>query len=121
MLTLKDTLRSKGTMFMGIPSVGRTETVILAALSRGEQYGLEIAETVRELTKGKIVLPIGGLYTTLHRLEKKGLVRGRWGETSEARRGARRRYYTISGLGERTLKEGRDLARALAFAVEGAR
>jgi DNA-binding PadR family transcriptional regulator len=106
---------------MVVPSVGRVEMVILAALSRhGSLYGLQIIETIRQDTNGAVELSLGGLYTTLHRMERKGLIRGRWGESAVIRRGARRRYYSINGLGERALTESAEV-RASKFVLEGAR
>jgi DNA-binding PadR family transcriptional regulator len=55
---------------------------------------------------------LGGLYTTLNRMEEKRLVVGRWGEESEAREGARRRYYSLTADGARVLSEAQSLMRA---------
>lgn len=80
--------------------LSQVEMVILSALVSKEQYGLEIIETVKKITDGELLLSLGGLYTTLHRMERKNLVCGRWGESTEVRRGARRRYYSMTGVGE---------------------
>ncbi len=92
---------------MDVPDLSRVEMLILSALSWHEQYGLEIVDSVKQITDGRQTLSLGGLYTTLHRMEKKGLVEARWGDTTEVRHGARRRYYTIAGLGELALVESR--------------
>lgn len=89
---------------MPLPSIGNTELIILTALAGPhELYGLQVVQRVRELTGGKVKLSLGGLYTTLHRMERKRIITGRWGETTPDREGARRRYYRITGLGERVL------------------
>jgi len=44
---------------------------------------------------------VGALYTTLERLEKKGLVKSEWGEPTAERGGRRKRYYQISASGHR--------------------
>jgi DNA-binding PadR family transcriptional regulator len=76
---------------------------ILATLVRKERYGLEIVRTVRDLGQA---ISLAGLYTTLVRLERDGLVTSRWGDESiDVRRGARRRYYAITGLGEKALSQ----------------
>ena len=93
-----------------LPSIGRTELLILAALAgSSELYGTEVVQRVRELTDGKANLSLGGLYTTLHRMQRKGIISGRWGETTTDREGARRRYYRITGLGERVLAGDREI------------
>jgi DNA-binding PadR family transcriptional regulator len=105
---------------MKTPGLSRVELLILSSLSAREEYGLAIVERVKELTDGSVTLPLGGLYTTLHRMERKGLVRGRWGESNHTRKGARRRYYRVTGLGERALSEStRLLRKALRPAIEG--
>jgi PadR family transcriptional regulator, regulatory protein PadR len=83
------------------------ETLILAALETQELYGLSIIERIKETTGQS--LSLGGLYTTLHRMEQKGLVTSRWGESTEVRQGARRRYYQITALGQQALAETREL------------
>lgn len=91
-----------------LPRLTRVEMMLLAALmakESKEQYGLEIVETVKKITQGRQSISLGGLYTTLNRMESKGLVVARWGDSTEVRQGARRRYYKITGLGERALAE----------------
>jgi len=92
-----------------LPDLSRLEMTILAALVSKERYGLEIVETIKKATQGREVLSLGGLYTTLHRMEQKRLVVATWGESSEVRQGARRRYYRITALGESALAESRDV------------
>jgi PadR family transcriptional regulator, regulatory protein PadR len=87
--------------------LSNVEMLILAALETRELYGLSIIETVKEATGQS--LSLGGLYTTLHRMEQKGLVTSRWGESTEIRQGARRRYYQITGLGQQALTETRQV------------
>lgn len=99
---------------MKIPSINRTETLILMALSSKERYGLEIIEKVEEISDAKVKLSLGGLYTTLHRMEEKGLLKSRWGESTEIRQENRRKYYKPSGLGARALRETTQMFRAIA-------
>jgi DNA-binding PadR family transcriptional regulator len=76
---------------------------VLATLVAKERYGLEIRNAVQELGQS---ISLAGLYSTLGRLEKRGLVTSHWGdEKVDVRQGARRRYYTITGVGEKMLKE----------------
>ena len=85
----------------GNPRISTTEMLILSAmLQRGEQYGLEIVRTIKDISEGRRNVSFGGLYVQLQRMEQKGLVESRWGEESvETRRGARRRYYKLTALG----------------------
>jgi DNA-binding PadR family transcriptional regulator len=88
---------------MTIPTISSLEIHILAALGGQEYYGLQIVDRVKAITDKSISL--GSLYTTLHRMEKKGLVKARWGDTNEDRAGARRRYYEVTALGHKALTE----------------
>jgi len=95
-------------------SLSVLEEVLLYVLRGRERYGLEILTIVNEAHEGKRVITIGSLYPTLHRLERKGFVRARWGqERPEERGGARRRYYKITGLGERALREKEHMCASL--------
>lgn len=89
--------------------LSQLELLILSAVGPSERYGLEIVRTLQNLTNAQHLLSLGSLYTTLHRMERKGLVSARWGETTEVRQGARRRYYRITGLGHRALTETKEL------------
>jgi len=93
----------------------RVELAILAALTSKERYGLEIIRTLDKMGQG---LSLAGLYTSLARMEKQGLVKSRWGEEEvEARQGARRRYYEITGLGQKSFDQTKSiLTRVLRFA-----
>ena len=82
------------------------EAKIMTALVFKEKYGLEIIDSIEKDTGKSISL--GGLYTTLHRLEKKGYLKSRWGEATAERGGNRRRYYKLTGTGEKVLREVRD-------------
>ena len=80
------------------------EEDILTLLVGRELYGLAILEASRTAGGGARGLRPGSLYTALAKLEHKGLVRGWWGdERPKERGGARRRYYTATGLGAEVL------------------
>jgi len=103
-----------------VPDLTRTEHILLAALATSERYGRNIVDAVREATG--VSISFGTLYTTLHRMERKRVVESRWGETTDEREGARRRYYKATGLGMRALAQERDLLqRAWRMAPFGAR
>jgi PadR family transcriptional regulator len=56
----------------------QNEILILAALRGSELFGREVMQEVESMTEGRYKLALGGLYTTLHRMEKKGFISGRW-------------------------------------------
>jgi DNA-binding PadR family transcriptional regulator len=78
------------------------EALILAILRDGEKYGRELRSEYEGKAGRK--MPLGSLYTTLARMEEKGLVRSRVGEATTRRGGNRRSYYQVSAIGQRALK-----------------
>ena len=75
--------------------------LVLSILERGESYGYALIQEVRERSGGELAWTDGMLYPVLHRLEREGLIKARWGK-SEA--GRRRKYYTLSRAGGTALK-----------------
>jgi len=103
-------------------STGEFEQLILLAVMRlGDQaYGVEIrrlieAETGREISAGAV-------YTALNRLEQRGFVRSRVGETAPERSGQRRRYYRVQPEGaaalHRTFRDVSRMAQPVLSALE---
>lgn len=74
--------------------------LVLAILSEGESYGYAIIKRVDDLSGGELRWTDGMLYPVLHRLERNGHVKARWG-TSET--GRRRKYYRITDQGSEEL------------------
>ena len=74
---------------------------LLTLLQGKELYGLEIVEKIN--FNRPVQLTYGSVYPALKRLLQKKLVRDRWGDDSSV--GARRKYYRLTALGVRKLKE----------------
>ncbi len=79
--------------------MGEFEQVVLLAILRlGENaYGVAIGAEITECT-GREPAP-GALYTTLERLEDKGLVSSRLGDPSPQRGGRAKRYFAVNANG----------------------
>lgn len=75
------------------------QAIILSILINGEKYGREIRNEYEERTHRK--MPLGSLYTTLSRMEGYGFVKSRMGESAHERGGNRRKYFEITGAGQR--------------------
>ena len=75
---------------------GHTETIILARLMGGDNYGYEINKSIRQKTGDKYELKEATLYTAFRRLEEAGCIASYWGDEQT---GARRRYYSITDGG----------------------
>jgi DNA-binding PadR family transcriptional regulator len=86
------------------PRLGEFEILILAALIRlGDgAYGVSVRREVQART-GRSV-SIGAVYTTLGRLERKGLVRSRVGAPTSERGGRAKKYFRANVAGRAALK-----------------
>jgi PadR family transcriptional regulator PadR len=95
-----------------------TRTAILQVLMKGESYGLEIIDRVRDSSCGKIRLLQGRVYPVLRELEADGLLRSFDGEPRADRNGRPRRYYELTAEGRRVATgDARALAGLLAPAL----
>jgi len=90
---------------MPIATLGALELTILLAVARlkGEAYGLAIRRDLAARTGRDY--SVGALYTTLQRLEDKGLLTSRHSEPLPVRGGRSRRHFTLTGAGARALRE----------------
>ena len=75
---------------------------ILLALLEGERHGYAIMQSVERITDGAVAMGPGTLYGALKRLLEAGLVEEA-GERSDG--DERRRYYRLSALGRRAVRE----------------
>ena len=80
-------------------SLGEFEQIVLLAVLRlkAEAYGASIRAEIAERTGREPTS--GALYTTLDRLEKKGLLKSRIGESTPQRGGRAKRYYHLTASG----------------------
>jgi DNA-binding PadR family transcriptional regulator len=77
-----------------------TRPIILAILSRGEDYGYSIIQKVKGISGGSLKWTDGMLYPVLQRMEIDDLVSSQWKLTGGPRP---RRYYRITDKGRKEL------------------
>jgi DNA-binding PadR family transcriptional regulator len=84
--------------------LSRSEEVVLLSIWKlqGKAYGVTIQEQVSSFTDREWTL--GTIYSPLHRLEKKGLVKTIKGEPTAARGGRSKIYYEVTQDGKRALQ-----------------
>ncbi len=87
-------------------NLGEFEQLILAALMilGADAYGMTIHERVEKLAAGLRSVSLGSVYTTLDRLEQKGYVKSWFSDPTPERGGRSKRYFEVTGSGERALK-----------------
>lgn len=79
------------------------QVVMLAILRLGEKaYGMAIRKEIKDVA-GRPA-SIGAVYTTMERLEDKGLLSSMVGESTEERAGRAKKYFRITASGEVALK-----------------
>ena len=83
---------------------GTAEFLVLAQLESGPSHGYEIALAIERRSQGTLSFNAASLYPVLYRLERRGLISGRWVEKGGQRR---RRYYQLTAAGRRALEEQR--------------
>ena len=90
---------------MSTASLGALELVVLLEVARlkDEANGLAIRRDLAARTGRDY--SVGALYTTLQRLEDKGLLTSRHSQPLPVRGGRSRRHFTLTGAGARALRE----------------
>ncbi len=66
---------------------GTLDLLILRTLALGPQHGWAISERLQQISRDVVRIQQGSLYPALHRLERCGWIKAKWG-TSEEQFGA---------------------------------
>ncbi|KYG73121.1 PadR family transcriptional regulator [Roseivirga echinicomitans] len=85
--------------------------LLLVGILDKEAYAFKIAEEFESQTSRAV--SIGAVHSTLNRLTEKGFLESEMGESTAERGGRRKRIYTITASGQRTLQDSRDFKIAL--------
>jgi DNA-binding PadR family transcriptional regulator len=90
---------------MAAPTLGTLELAVLLAVTRlgDEAYGLLVRRDLAARTGRDY--SVGAVYTTLQRLEDKGLVTSHATAPLPVRGGRSRRHFTLTGAGARALRD----------------
>jgi PadR family transcriptional regulator PadR len=81
---------------------GTLDMLILYTLTLDSLHGYAIAQHIEKLSDSVLQVEQGSLYPALERLQRKGWLTSKWGQTPTGRRA---RYYTITASGRRQLGE----------------
>ena len=81
------------------------EPLILALLSKGENYGYAIIQEVKSRSDNDLQWTDGMLYPVLHRMERKRWIKSHW---TESETGRKRKYYSITEGGRKARKKHRE-------------
>jgi PadR family transcriptional regulator PadR len=83
---------------------GNAEVLLLSLLDERERHGYELAKLIERRSDGALKFHVASLYPTLYRLERRGLIQGRWIEKSGQRR---KRFYRLTAAGQKMLASQR--------------
>jgi PadR family transcriptional regulator PadR len=93
---------------------GTLDLLILKAVALGPQHGWAISQRLHQISSATLQIRQGSLYPALHRLERRGWIKSRWG-TSENNR--RAKYYELTRTGRARLEAQTSAWRKLTAAV----
>ena len=91
--------------------LGEFEEIVLLTVGvlHGNAYGVTIKQEIEQRLDREVT--IGALQVTLRRLESKGLLKSKQGDSTESRRGRPKLYCEVTAYGKKALdytKETRD-------------
>jgi PadR family transcriptional regulator, regulatory protein PadR len=81
---------------------GTLDMLILKAISLEQLHGYGVLLRINQISGGALEIPQGSLYPALYRLEHQGLTASEWGKSENNRRA---KYYTLTAIGRRRLRE----------------
>jgi PadR family transcriptional regulator len=98
---------------LGLPQ-GTLDVLILKILGLEAQHGWAISERLRQISSAALNIQQGSLYPALHRLERRGWIKARWGTSDNNRRA---KYYELTRKGRIQLEAEAAMWRKLAAVV----
>lgn len=81
---------------------GTLDLLILKAVALEPLHGWAIAERLHQISSTTLLVRQGSLYPALHRLERRGWIKARWGTSDNNRRA---KYYDLTRLGRTQLQK----------------
>jgi transcriptional regulator len=93
---------------------GTLDLLILKTVALDAQHGWAIAERLRQISSASLHIKQGSLYPALHRLERRGWIKARWGTSDNNRRA---KYYELTKKGRARLDAETSAWRRLTAAI----
>jgi len=93
---------------------GTLDLLILKTIKLQPLHGGAISERIQQISKEVLQVQQGSLYPALHRLERRGWIKARWGASENNRRA---KYYELTRAGRKQLEAEQDSWRKLTTAV----
>ena len=93
---------------------GTLDLLILKALALEPQHGWAVSERLQQISSDAVQVQQGSLYPALHRLERRGRIRAKWGVSANGRRA---KFYELTAAGRKELQQDTDAWKKLSVAV----
>ena len=93
---------------------GTLDLLILKTLALEPRHGWAIAERLHQISSAALDIRQGSLYPALHRLERRGWIKAKWGASDNNRRA---KYYELTRKGRAQLETEIAAWRRLSAAV----
>jgi transcriptional regulator len=93
---------------------GTLDLLIMKTIALEPMHGWAIAQRIQQISDELLRVQQGSLYPALHRLERRGWIKARWGVSENNRRA---RYYELTKAGRKQLEAETDLWNKLTAAV----
>ncbi len=93
---------------------GTLDLLILRTLALGPQHGWAISERVQQVSSDVLQIQQGSMYPALHRLERRGWIKAKWGTSDNNRRA---KYYELTAAGKKQLTVETDSWQKMTAAV----
>lgn len=99
--------------------LGEFEELVLltVAMLEDQGYAISVKQEIEQRTYR--VINLSAIHSSLYRLEKKGFLNSRLGESTKVRGGKRKRIFFITPYGVKSLKEAKSLRQDIWNSIPG--
>ena len=80
---------------------GTLDLLILRTLALEPLHGWAVSERIQQISSDVLCVQQGSLYPALHRLERRGWIKAKWGASENNRRA---KFYELTRAGKRQLE-----------------
>ena len=94
---------------------GTLDLLILRTLALQPMHGWGVAQHIHLVSKEVLQVQQGALYPALHRLEQRGWIRAKWGESENNRRA---KFYSLTPDGAKYLRQEQAQWKRLSLAID---
>ncbi len=93
---------------------GTLDLLILRTLALEPQHGWAVSQRIHQVSGNTLLIQQGSLYPSLHRLERRGWIKAKWGLSENNRKA---KYYELTKTGRKKLQVEEDSWKKIAAAI----